>query len=83
LCAETRQGALGVLHLQDVPPWELAGGAGLAVLVSYSLYRERRNLKRAAASLASSVAQTAGMALGGLRSLNAMGAAPGTGHVAR
>lgn len=62
------QDTLKALHLQDVPPWQIAGGTAAAALVAYSLYRERKGLRRAAAELvggmATGLSQIAGMATG-------------------
>jgi uncharacterized membrane protein YdcZ (DUF606 family) len=73
------QDTLKALNLQDVPPWELAGGAAAAVLLTYTLYRNRRRVRRAAADFAAGVAQTAQMAVG--MSVNPMAAVPGTSHM--
>lgn len=62
------QETLRALHLQDVPVWQLAGGAAAFALLTYSLYRERRSVRRAAGGLAGGVAsglvQIASMATG-------------------
>lgn len=79
--AAAAQDALKALNLQDVPPWELAGGAAAAALLTYTLYRNRRRVRRAAADFAAGVAQTARMGLG--MSVNPMAAVPGTGHLMR
>jgi hypothetical protein len=76
------QGTLYALHLQDLQPYEVVGGAALAGLVGYSVYRERRAIKKAAADLAAGVFQTAQMALG-FTVVNPMGAVPGTQHMLR
>ncbi len=72
------QGALRALGLEEVPPWQLAGGAAAGALLAFSLFRERRALRRgargAAAGAAAALAQLAGMATG--LSPNAMAAAP-------
>lgn len=73
------QDALKAVNLQDIPPWELAAGSAAAVLLLYSLYRNRRRAKRAAADFAAGVAQTAQMAIG--MPVNPMAAVPGTRHV--
>lgn len=76
------QGVLHALHLHELQPYEVVGGAALAGLVGWSVYRERRAIKRAAADLAAGVAQTARMALG-FTVVNPMGAVPGTQHMLR
>ncbi|WIA12476.1 hypothetical protein OEZ85_012511 [Tetradesmus obliquus] len=76
------QGVLHALHLQELQPYEVVGGAALAGLVGWSVYRERRAMKRAVADLAAGVAQTARVALG-FTVVNPMGAVPGTQHMLR
>lgn len=75
------QDALKAFNLQDVPPWELAGGAAAAAVLTYTLYRNRRRVRRAVADFAAGVGSTAQMALG--MSVNPMAAVPGTGHLMR
>lgn len=73
------QGTLEALNLNGLEPWEIAGAAGLAVLLSYGVYRRRKDIRRAAAGLATGLAQTAQMAVG--LTVNPMAAVPGTGHM--
>jgi hypothetical protein len=74
-----QQDALAALGLQNMPRWQLAGGAAAGALVAFSLYRERRTLRRGgarvAAGAAAALSQLAGLALGGAGP-SAMAAAP-------
>ncbi|KAI8472322.1 MAG: hypothetical protein J3K34DRAFT_519801 [Monoraphidium minutum] len=70
--------ALRALRLDRVPPWQLAAGGAAAAALGYSLYRERRAARRAAARLAggalAALSQVAAMATG--FEPDAMAAAP-------
>ncbi|KIZ01792.1 hypothetical protein MNEG_6167 [Monoraphidium neglectum] len=72
------QDTLRLLHLEDVPAWQIAGGAAAAALVAFSVYRERRGIRRAAVGAASGLlaglSQVAAMATG--FEPNAMAAVP-------
>lgn len=52
----------------------------MAALIGYSVYRERRAIRRAAAGLAAGVVHTAQMGLG-FGVVNAMGAVPQTQYL--
>jgi hypothetical protein len=84
-CPACRQGTLGALGLQQVQPWQLGAGAGVAALLAFSAWRERRTLRRAgrraAATAAGGLAELGRMALGLSGPVNAMAAVPHASHL--
>jgi hypothetical protein len=76
--AGAMQATTHALNMEDTPGWQVATAVAAAALVGFSVYRERKAIRKALVRFSQGVGATAVMGLG--FTPNAMGAAPNAGY---